>query len=313
MSLIRKPHQLETSKTAIMLIYGQPGLGKSTLGLSAPEPLLVDCDRGAQRIRPDHLSDTVQVTKWQDVIDLLEQEDLSSYQSLVFDTIGKALDFMGDYIVAGDNRLGRKGGALTLQGYGVRRTMFQAFVRQVRAMGKTLIFIAHDKEEKEGDIKVIRPEIGGSSGGDLIKELDLVGYIEARGKERTISFDPCEKFYGKNTCNLDPVIKLTDLSKPGTPNTFLAQVCEKFAAAAVDRQRLAAEYLKLLAEIDAKLALVTGPQEANEFMTWAKAAQHLWDTKFQAASALKAKAKVLSLTWDAKAGAYEMKQEAALA
>ena len=68
-------------------------------------------------------------------------------------------------------------------------------------MGKSVIFVAHEREEKNGEDKQIRPEIGGSSAGDLIKELDLVGYMEAIGKDRTISFDPCEKFYGKNTCN----------------------------------------------------------------------------------------------------------------
>lgn len=49
-------------------------------------------------------------------------------------------------------------------------------------MGKSVIFVAHEREEKVGDEKQIRPEIGGSSAGDLIKELDLVGYMEAIGK-----------------------------------------------------------------------------------------------------------------------------------
>ena len=50
-------------------------------------------------------------------------------------------------------------------------------------MGKHLVFLKHEKEEKEGDNKIIRPEIEGSFGSDLIKELDLVGYMEAIRKK----------------------------------------------------------------------------------------------------------------------------------
>ncbi len=313
MSLIRKPHQLETRKNVAGLIYGQPGIGKSTLGLSAPDTLLLDFDGGAQRIRPDHLCDAVQVKSWQNIIDLFANEDLRAYQSFAIDTAGKALDFMAEHLIEKNGKLGQRGGALTQQGYGQRKIMFRTFLNQVRGMGKNLWFVAHDKEEKEGDIKVIRPEIGGSSSGDLIKELDLVGYIEARGQDRTISFDPCEKFYGKNTCGLDPVIKLPDLSKPGAPNNFLTWVCERFAAAGETRAKLAGDYQRLMAEVESKIAQVVGPVEANEFIVWAKSAQHLWDTAFQAKAMLREKAKALGLTWNAGKGLYEMKEEAALA
>ena len=53
-------------------------------------------------------------------------------------------------------------------------------------MGKSVIFVAHEREEKNGEEKQIRPEIGGSSAGDLIKELDLVGYMEL--SERSVPF-----------------------------------------------------------------------------------------------------------------------------
>ena len=50
MSLFKQPSELEVSTTIKALIYGQPGLGKSTLGLSTPSPVLLDFDGGVKRV-----------------------------------------------------------------------------------------------------------------------------------------------------------------------------------------------------------------------------------------------------------------------
>ena len=41
MSLIKKPNELTVKTTLSALIYGQPGMGKTTLALSAPNPVPV--------------------------------------------------------------------------------------------------------------------------------------------------------------------------------------------------------------------------------------------------------------------------------
>ena len=100
MSLINKSNELVIPTTVKMMIYGQAGMGKSTVALSAPKPLLLDFDNGVKRMNMAHLEniDTVQVTSWSDVQQVL-QEDLSAYQTIVVDTIGKMMDF----IKAGDD------------------------------------------------------------------------------------------------------------------------------------------------------------------------------------------------------------------
>lgn len=303
MSLIRKPHELKTTACIKILLYGQPGIGKTTFGLSAPSPLLIDFDRGAHRVRPEHLTETVQVENWQDIISLLEKEDLRPFKTLVIDTAGKMLDFMAAYIIANEPKMGRKDGQLTLPGFGARKGMFQRFLSQVGMLGKHLVFVAHEKEEKDGDQKIIRPEIGGSSSGDLIKELDLVGYMEAKGKIRTISFDPCEKFYGKNTCNLEPLINLPDLNKE--PNRLLFSVFDKFAQGLESRNKMAAEYMTVLADIKAKADLIKDAESATEFITYAQSVSHIWDSSLQAKALIRDKAKELGLTLDKATMTYK--------
>ena len=102
MSLIKKSNELVIPTTVKMMIYGQAGMGKSTVALSAPKPLLLDFDNGVKRMNMAHLEniDTVQVTSWSAVQQVL-QEDLSAYQTIVVDTIGKMMDFIITYKCGG--------------------------------------------------------------------------------------------------------------------------------------------------------------------------------------------------------------------
>ncbi|TZF84545.1 ATP-binding protein [Pedobacter sp. BS3] len=314
MSKIRKPAELEVQKTLKALIYGQPGLGKSTLGLSAPTPLHLDFDRGVHRINPAHHKDTLQVDTWEDVQEVLK-DDLSAYKSIVIDTAGKMLDFMSLYLIKTDPKLGKADGSLTLQGYGARKIMFINFLKQVEFLGKHLIFIAHDKEDKDGEQKIIRPEIGGSSSGDLVKELDLVGYMEAKGLKRTISFNPCEKFYGKNTCNLPSTIELpvlidsTGNALQDKPNELLTTIIVSYQKYLESRKQFTANYNSLMDVIREQIDSITDASTANDFVKWVSGVEHVWDSKLQAGRLFKEKTNSLKLVFNPKEQQYELSKQ----
>ena len=306
MSLIRKPAQLTVQPTIKVLIYGQPGLGKTTLSLSTPQPLLLDFDGGIHRVSPQHQTDTLQVNNWDEVLSVLK-EDLTSYKTLVIDTAGKMLDYMTAYLIKNDPKLGKRDGALSLQGYGARKVMFSNFLAQVNMLGKHLVFVAHDKEEKDGDTKFIRPEIGGSSGNDLIKEIDLVGYMEAIGKKRTISFDPCEKFYGKNTCQLETVINLPDVNK--LPNNLMTSIFERYTKSLEDRKKVADEYNSLMTVIKDGIESANDVESLNNLIPWAKSLQAIWDSRLQASLLIAEQAKKLEAKFNRESNKYETVKE----
>ena len=249
-----------------------------------------------------HRVDTVQIAKWEEVNEVLSSPEVADYKTIVIDTAGKMLSFMDVYIMQTNPKMKKADGTLSLQGYGVRKNMFIDFVKRVTIMGKSVIFVAHEREEKVGDEKQIRPEIGGSSAGDLIKELDLVGYMEAIGKKRTISFNPCEKFYGKNTCNLPermeiPVIIDEDGNITGK-NDFMAKVIEAYSTYQAKQTELSNEYEDLLEVIRAQIEEVNDIDSANEVMNSIAGMQHIFDSKLQAGTWLNKRCKELGLKYD---------------
>ena len=311
-SLFRNPSELQVSHTIKALIYGQPGIGKSTLALSAPTPLLLDFDGGVQRVNGAFQCPTLQVESWEQVNDALKEIESGSVpcKTIVIDTAGKMLDYMGAAIIKENSRYGKADGSLTLQGYGVRKAMFINFLKRVSIMGKHVVFVAHEREDKDGDVKIVRPEIGGSSAGDLIKELDLVGYMQAIGRDRTVFWTPQEKFYAKNTCNLPAAHKvLVIIDENGNvtgENNFLTLVFAQYERDLQNTASIRQKYDKLLDSFSKGIAAVKDVETANDVFAKIEGyASHVWDSKVRTEKMLAAKAASLGLKFDAINQKYE--------
>jgi len=306
MSKIRKPHELNVVTTLKCLVYGQPGLGKTTFALSAPNPVLLDFDNGVHRVNAEHQKDTLQIESWQDCLDELKAGTFNSYQTIIIDTAGKMLDYLSAWIIYKNPKMGRANGALTLQGYGERKGEFTAFIKTLSTMGKHVIFIAHEKEEKDGDVNYKRPEIGGSSGNDLYKELDLIGYMEAIGKKRTISFLPQEKYYAKNACGLNETIELPELKEGANNDFFDKNIIQLYQKSLSERKEKVCEYNDLMEVINSKIELIVDADIANEVIEWAvKFDGHIWGSKIIASQKIKEKASELGLKFNVKTKKYD--------
>lgn len=309
MSLIKKPSELEINPFIKALIYGQAGMGKTTLALSAPAPLLLDFDGGIHRVNRAHQVDTVQIKDYQNFIDVL-QEDLSAYQSLVIDTGGKLLDYMGEYIIKKNSKMGRPNGMLTLQGYGERKAMFSALVKKISIMGKHIFFVAHRETKTEGDDTRYVPLFGGSNYDSLVTELDLVGYLEASGTDRTITFNPTSRNDGKNTCNLPAVMKITTIvdeaGNPTAPNDFLkTHVVEAYETRLKQNHQAADKYEEVMADIRENIEQITDAPMANDFVSRIGAWEHVGNSKVAASKLLKKKTEQLGLVFNKENKKYE--------
>lgn len=310
MGIIKRPSELSVKATLSVLIYGQPGIGKTTFGVSAPDAVLFDYDGGVQRINGAHQVPTLQPTSWEDTNEALKEIalEMPEVKTIVIDTVGKMLDFMSAYIIKNDPKMAMRDGSLSLKGYGVRKTMFVNFIKQLAMMGKNVVFIAHEREERRGEETFKRPEIGGSSANDLIKELDLVGYMYAVGKERVVTFDPAEYYYAKNTCNLPAAMKLpmvVDEQGRGTSNVAFSNIVKSYKTAQEARQETTAEYEVLLDKITAVVGEAHNAESLNGAMREVFGYEHIYDSLLRAKKAVAKKGAELKVVYNQAKKCYE--------
>ena len=310
MGLIKKPSEIAPKGTISVLVYGEPGIGKTTIACSAPNPVLFDYDGGVQRINGAHQVPTLQPQSWEDTNAAIEEieREMPEVQTIVIDTAGKMLDYMSAYIIKNNPKMKKFDGSLSLQGYGVRKQMFVDFINRLSIMGKNVIFVAHEKEEKRGEEWVKRPEIGGSSAADLIKELDLVGYMRAIGKQRTIAFNPTEAYYAKNTCSLPEVeaipVVVDDKGDAVGTNNYFALVVERYNQYQIAKQQKTADYAELMDVIEGMVAECKDADTLNEVVAKIGSVEHIYNSKLIAGRLLNKKATELGCKYDKLSKAY---------
>ncbi len=199
----------------VFMIFGQPGICKSSLGYSMAEPLTLDFDKGAHRAA--NRRDTLVIDSWDDV-EAITTEVLDPYSSVVVDTVGRCLDCIIADMASNPKHV--QAGNPTLKGWGVLKNRFRNWISLLRSHGKDVLLIAHDKEEKDGDTRIVRPEVIGGSYGEVMKVSDFVGYVYMSGKNRVLDFNPTDRWVGKNPAGWTP-LKVPKVEKA---QSFLADL-----------------------------------------------------------------------------------------
>lgn len=245
---IVKPTDPILTANITMVIYGVPGAGKTSLGFSTDKPLLIDFDLGAQRGL--NRKDVVQVKSWTDIMDLMP-EDLTNYNTLVIDTIGRVLESMASDIIKSNPRLENKAnGGLSLQGYGALGIKFKNFIIKLKSFNKDLVLLCHQDVEKIDEALYITPKAVGKSKEYIFEAADLMGYVFMDGKKRMIDFNPSSNHLGKNCAEI-PEQEIANLNEN---KTFLADLItltkEKMNAKSAEMIKAEEEFNQVLDSID---------------------------------------------------------------
>lgn len=303
MTLIRTSTELELPRTIKALIYGQAGMGKSTLALSAPKPLLLDFDGGVKRINNAHLQGVgiVQINSWVEATQVLN-EDLSAFYTIVIDTIGKMMDYITDHVT--------KGRAPQLKDWNPINQEFTCFTRKLSGLNKNIIFVGHRDTRKEGDDTVFIPALREKNYNAIVTELDLLGYIEAKDRTRTITFDPTSRNDGKNTCNLPPVMNIPTIvdakGNPTTENHFFTQsVINPYLSRLDAKQADIEAYNKVVEELKENIELITDARSADDFASRIDKFNHVGNSMAVARKLFSEKLTALKLKYNKETQAYE--------
>lgn len=185
----------------IVFIYGDPGIGKTSLAFSAKNPILFDFDAGAHR-SGKFRKDTVPVKQWDDVASI-DANDLEKYDTIIIDTAGRMLDVIIADLVKDQKNCRKNSKELSIQGYGTLNKRFTGWLNLLRSFGKDVVLLAHSAEDKKGDDLIIRPDMVGGSKKEAYKVADMMGYmttIQGRdGTEKLISFAPSASHHAKDS------------------------------------------------------------------------------------------------------------------
>ncbi len=308
MSIIKNPSEIQEKRNLVMMVYGEPGQGKTTLAMSSPDPVLIDTDGGVSRTHTAHRCPTVQVTKWEDVTEAMEEIRKLPFKTIIVDTVGKLLDYMGDYIIRTQPKMRKFDGNLSLQGYGVRKQMFRQFVKECLMAQKNVVFLAHSEESKVDDTIVVRPIVGGSSATDIMMELDLLGLLANIGGKRMLFWGNdgtsyAKSFYSKNTCFLPNVMEVPQVADQYgniiAENNFLTKVLEKFDEGQKKKEEVNAKYDELMKSIRERVSAAKDAKDLSKLLSdfSRKDFGHIFDSKLVSSRLLVSRGRELGLVW----------------
>ena len=263
--MIRNPNDIqEGAKKIRMLIAGYPGIGKSTLALSAPNPLHIDVDFGIDRIEPRYRKPYIQPQSYDEILGDLTPINLQDFDTLVFDTGGKLISLMSLWAIKKDPKYGQRDGSLSLKGYGF---VGKEFVRLMDycfyELQKNIVIVFHATEEKDGDNTRLRIKVEGQTKNNVWEPMDLGGFVEIYGNDRTIGFSNCERYFAKGTRGISGIRKLPALG-PASPNDFLAKLFAEYnAKATAEVEQNAVDQAAYEAAMVEGTALISGIVDAD--------------------------------------------------
>lgn len=245
MALIKKNESFP-ERPVIVVIYGTPGVGKTSVCNTANNPVLIDCDRGSDRAC-NRAEGTLLAAKWADV--LADEKEIKSFNTCVIDTAKAVLD---DYLMVHVTEKDYKLKNNKLKAYGAIGDEFKDFTNRRRAEGIDIVIIAHSKEEKDGDNIKVSPDVTGQSKDLILRIADQVGFITMVNGKRTINFEPTDRTIGKNVARI-PSVAIPDEKDPAFP-TFMADIIATVKSSIRKQSEDQIKAQAKLAEIQQKIA-----------------------------------------------------------
>lgn len=317
--MIKKPEELNFSDQKFsMIIYGSPGVGKTTLALSAPNPVLIDFDRGISRVRAQHRKATIVCDTYEEVLKDLESDDIKAFETIIVDTGGSFVSFLQDWAMRINPAVNKqKNGAISLKGFGAVKAEFARFTNYVKdVLHKNIIYVFHSQEQTDKDGNAQQRLLCEGAAKNLVwTPCDFGGYVQMIGNRRVICFTPEQEFFAKGCHGISGQIPVPQLGESDA-NDFLTRLFDQAKANInAEVEALAPKkdaYAEIMAKVKEIIDGVTDAESATKAASAIPEMEHVLTSKKEASSLLQKKAKELGLKWDKVAKIYyaEEKKEA---
>ena len=318
---IKKANELDFSNKKIsMLLLARPGVGKTTLAYSAPKPLLIDLEDGVDRVEACYRNDVMTADpnlkdkeKYHSFIKDITTEDLSNYDTIIIDSLGKFIELVTPVVIDENPVNGQKDGkTLSLKGYGAISAKVTEFIKLIKSLGKHIIFIAHVTELSDGDVVKVRVNIPGGTKDKIWDDIDLGGYMTFLGKKRVICFTPTEQYDAKGTHGITgtydiPELRSTLNGGKNEDNKFLTHLFNTYIEE-LNTSKKTYETDKDIYDnamkVLGKIQIVKNVEELNSVVEEIKTTKHALTSREELLSYVQSKALEIGAKYDKEAKCY---------
>lgn len=309
--MIVKPENMDFSnKNIIMIISSLPGVGKTTLALSAPDVILIDADEGMSRVKPEHRKDSSMIKTYEELLADIKSFE-GRYKTVVIDTCGALIDLMKDWAMRNEPAASKKSGGFSQQGYGFVKTEFLRLSAELRKKFN-VVFLFHAAKDRQGDDVFYDIVCEGSAKTLVWQPADLGAYLHIVNGERYLGFTPTMNYNAKAAYGIKGLMKVPEL-KDGEPNDFLArlfaQVKENIATEHASLQPQQEQYDETMAAGRLALDSIQKPEDIQPAMSAIKVLKHALTSERELKAALSERLKELGIIYNKETKAYEWAEQ----
>lgn len=130
-------------KTASFLVYGQPGIGKTTFANTFPNPLFIDIRGGITTIRASKRA-YIQPQSRQELLGCLILDNVQAYDTIVLDTATEGLQlFVQAACVVGGRDMP------TLAEWSMATEWFRRYIKDLLDLPKYIVVTAQERTDKD--------------------------------------------------------------------------------------------------------------------------------------------------------------------
>lgn len=209
MARISKPEVVSTNLK--VMIYGEPGVGKTTFVASAPNSLLIDVERGARTLVGHNDVDVLEYVSIEQIEATIRylRDDHSSfakYDTIAFDSLSEMQRRLIDQQLGKASEVTKTPQYKADWGiYGENTQRLRSLMSAFRDIPKNLIVTAQAKQEKDDStgIMMYRPDLTPKLAATVAGLFDIVGYLRINSKgERILQVQPSRTVLAKTRINL---------------------------------------------------------------------------------------------------------------
>lgn len=309
---IKRPAELDFSdKKFSMIIAAAPGTGKTTLALSAPNPILVDFDRGISRVQACHRKLTDVVDTYEELLKDMESKEFQECETVILDTGGSFVTYLQDYVMRKDPSIYKQksSNSVSLKGFGAVKTEFVSFTNRLKdVLKKNVIYIFHTQEEKAKDGSIVQRLLCEGAVRNIVwQPCDLGAYMQIVNGKRQLCFSPTEEYFAKGCHGINGIIEVPDLDKD-SKNDFLTRLFESAKRNIIEESKIfdgeKEKYEAAMERAKEIIEKIVDKDTANQAKALYQQIEHALTSKKESGVLFQAKVKELGLTYNKEAEQY---------